>query len=336
MNIYFTGYTKKFLKTPHTNYWPWQYLVKIINEIGYKAIHSEAKKIDFSVPNIFICWNSPDSIQLIERYSPHKDSIIIQKLTPLDVSEESKQFKANHSNYYEKLKLWTWPQYKKLEYLDKSGYEFYAFGAKTDTTSFDSKSQIIKKYEDRIFWIPWGSMTLPIKQIMSSQPILSNFKYDLGFVGSKWGTYSRGNIWEWDQFLKPLISASNKNFIAGKGTERGVVSTRKHIKILKQSKICPIIHATVWKTDKGIMDRFWTVFSLGRFGVVDNEGIYDFFDENEVVVETESEAYIDKSLYFMRNPNKQKKYIEIVQRKIKNEYNQYKVWEKILKQIVKK
>ena len=336
MNIYFTGYTKIFFKTPHTNYWPWQYLVRTINEIGYKAYHLKLSKIDFSIPHIFICWNLPDSLQLIEKYNPHKDSIIIQKLTPLDMSAESKAFEANSTNYFDKLKNWTWPQYKKLEKLENTGYQFYAFGAKTDIKSFDEKRKIVKKYKNQIFWIPWGSMTIPYQQILKAKPILSNFKYDAGYVGSKWGTYSRGNVWEWDNYLAPIIESSNKSYIAGPGTQRGVISIRKHIKILKQSRICPIIHATVWKTDKGVMDRFWTVFALGRFGVIDNEGIYDFFDEKDVVVETDSEGYVDKSIYFMNNLEKQKKYIENVQKRIKAEYNQHVVWKNILSQILNK
>jgi len=335
MNIYFTGYTKKFLKKPHTNYWPWQYLVKTINEIGYNAYHIELSKVDFSKPHTFICWNNPDSIQLIEQHNPHKDSIIIQKLTHLDIGPESKAWKANHDNFFEKLKTWSWPQYKKLELLDKSGYQFYAFGATTDINSFEEKKRIVQKYKDKIFWIPWGTMTLSYQEILQSKPILSNFKYDIGYVGSKWGTNSRGNLWEWDHFLKPLINNVNSSYIAGRGTSKGIVSIKKHIKILKQSKICPIIHASGWKAEKGIMDRFWTVFSLGRFGVVDNLGIYDFFSEKDVVVETNSDAYIDKSLYFIRNPQKQKKYIENVQKRIKTEYNQHFVWKNILNKIFK-
>ena len=44
-------------------------------------------------------------------------------------------------------------------------------------------------------------MTVPYEQIINAKPILSNFKYDLGFVGSRWGTYARGNLWEWEKKL---------------------------------------------------------------------------------------------------------------------------------------
>ena len=81
------------------------------------------------------------------------------------------------------------------------------------------------------------------------------------------------------------------------------------------------------------MDRFWTVFSLGRFGVVDNEGVFDFFNEDEVVLETNPEEYVAKSLYYMKNVEKQLPYIEKIQKRIKAEYNQHEVWKNILKQI---
>ena len=64
------------------------------------------------------------------------------------------------------------------------------------------------------------------------------------------------------------------------------------------------------------MDRFWTVFSLGRFGVIDNTGILDFYNEDEIVLATEKEEYIDKSLYYMNNVEKQKPYIEKILKRI--------------------
>ena len=81
------------------------------------------------------------------------------------------------------------------------------------------------------------------------------------------------------------------------------------------------------------MDRVWTVFSLGRFGVLDNEGILDFYDENEVVLARSSEEYNDKSLHYIRNGDHQLPYIEKVLARIKTEYNQYEVWKKILGKI---
>lgn len=335
MEIYFVGYKPKyFFSKKHTNYWPWSYLVNTINEIGYKAYFKNAENIDHKKPNIYVVWNSPDSLELIEKYKIHKDSIIIQKLTSFDGSPESAStdWTLDPRSFFIK---WHWPQYKKLEKLDEMKINFYAFGAKSDTEYAPVKKQIIDKYKEKIFWIPWGTMTVPYRQIQAAQPIMNGFKYDVGFVGSKWGTRERGNILDWEQQLDPLIKEATSSYIAGKGTPKGPVSVEAHIEALQKSKICPIIHANGWKAEKGIMDRFWTVFSLGRFGVVDNEGILDFYNRNELVLETDPGEYIEKSLYYMKNVEQQKPYIEKILSRIKTEYNQQVVWKNILDRIFK-
>lgn len=333
MNIYLVGYVPPFYKKKHTNFWPWSYLAGTFQSLGLNAFHANANKINHSRPHVYICWNQPDSIELIQKYTPHRDSIIIQKLTSFDGSPESANTEWT-DNPLEFFQQWKWPQYQKLETLEKTGYAFYAFGAKTVVDVFPEKKRIVDKYKDRIFWIPWGTMTVPYDEIQKSKPITTGFEYDIGFVGSRWGTKYRGNILEWDNYLQPLIDSAQKSMVAGRGTKVGAVSVRKHIKILQRSKLCPIIHATSWKIEKGIMDRFWTVFSLGRFGVVDNEGILDFYNRDEVVLATEKEDYIEKSLYYMKNPDKQVPYIEKALARIKKEYNQREVWKKIWKKIL--
>ena len=81
-----------------------------------------------------------------------------------------------------------------------------------------------------------------------------------------------------------------------------------------------------------IRKRFWTVFAAGRFGVVDTEGVYDFFSKNDVVCETDPNEYVEKSLYYMKNPEKQIPYIEKIQQRIKTEYN----WNHTFKNIFEK
>jgi hypothetical protein len=333
MNIYLVGYIPKyFFKRKHTNFWPWSYLAETFRQLGYNAFHVDAGKTDHTKPALYLCWNDPDTIDLINKYKPHKDSILIQKLTSFDASPES-QGREWTSDPVSFFKAWHWPQYRKLDLLADSDYRFYAFGALTDTDSFPGKKQIVDKYRDRIFWIPWGTMTVSHQEIMKSAPVIDNFKYDLAFVGSRWGSRYRGNISEWDTYLKPIIDAAGKSYIAGRGTRKGSVSVRQHIEALKQAALCPIIHATSWKVEKGIMDRFWTVFSLGRFGVTDNEGILSFYEEKEVVLALSPDEYIDKSLYYMKNPVMQKPYIEYALRLIKEKYNQYEVWKTILPKI---
>ncbi len=333
MNIYLVGYVPKyFFSHRHTNFWPWSYLTNTFRQLGYNAYHLNVDKIDHSKPGLYICWNSPDTIELIDKYKPHKESILVQKLTSFDTGPESRNrgWTEDPMNFF---KEWHWPQYQKLDLLNDSGYRFYAFGAKTDIESFPVKKRIVDKYADRIFWIPWGTMIVSYEDIIKSEPVVNGFIYDLAFVGSRWGSRYRGNISEWDSYLQPLIDAAGKSFIAGRGTRRGPVSVQEHVEALKKASLCPIIHATSWKIEKGIMDRFWTVFSLGRFGVTDNDGILDFYDEKEVVLALSPEEYVEKSLYYMRNPAMQKPYIEHALRLIREKYNQHEVWKSILPKI---
>jgi hypothetical protein len=332
MDVVLVGYQPRLFRKKHTNFWPWNYLTGTFRKLGYQTWHLNANKIDHSKPHIYICWNEPDTIHLFNKYNIHKDSVLVQKLTSFDGSPESvgKEWTDNPMKFFQE---WHWPQYKKLDQLSNSGYRFYAFGAKTDVDSFPMKKKIVDKYKDRIFWIPWGTMTVSNDEIMNAKPVMDGFKYDLGFVGSRWGTMYRGNILEWDNWLQPLVDKAKTSVIAGRGTKLGPVSVAEHIDILKSSRLCPIIHAASWKVEKGIMDRFWTVFSLGRFGVIDNAGILDFYNEDEIVLATEKEDYIEKSLYYMNNVEKQKSYIEKALKRIQQEYNQYIVWKNILGKI---
>lgn len=332
MDVVLVGYQPRLFRKKHTNFWPWNYLTGTFRKLGYQTWHLNANKIDHSKPHIYICWNEPDTIHLFNKYNIHKDSVLVQKLTSFDGSPESvgKEWTDNPMKFFQE---WHWPQYKKLDQLSNSGYSFYAFGAKTDVDSFPMKKIIVDKYKDRIFWIPWGTMTVSYDEIMNAKPVMDGFKYDLGFVGSRWGTVYRGNILEWDNWLQPLVDKAKTSVIAGRGTKLGPVSVAEHIDILKSSRLCPIIHAASWKVEKGIMDRFWTVFSLGRFGVIDNAGILDFYNEDEIVLATEKEDYIEKSLYYMNNVEKQKPYIEKALKRIQQEYNQYIVWKNILGKI---
>ena len=81
------------------------------------------------------------------------------------------------------------------------------------------------------------------------------------------------------------------------------------------------------------MDRFWSIFTLGRFGVADSLGAYDFYNEDEVVVATSAEEYIELSKYYIKNVDKQLPFIEKIQKRIREEYNWYHTWKHILENI---
>jgi hypothetical protein len=106
------------------------------------------------------------------------------------------------------------------------------------------------------------------------------------------------------------------------------------IEILQSSKLCPIIHAPSWIAEKGVQDRFYTVFSAGRFGVCDNPGVYEFFNENEVVCEPDATKYVEKSLYYIENYKEQQPFIESVQYKLKSKYNLFIQWQDILSKVI--
>ena len=76
-----------------------------------------------------------------------------------------------------------------------------------------------------------------------------------------------------------------------------------------------IVHALSWKVEKGIMDRFWSIFTTGRFGVSDNEGVLEFFNEDEVVY-TDVDEWLDKTRYYIKNVDKQLPYIEKIQKEL--------------------
>ena len=59
----------------------------------------------------------------------------------------------------------------------------------------------------------------------------------------------------------------------------------------------------------------------------------DFFDESEVVLALNQEEYFDKSIYYMRNVDKQAPYIEKILSRIQNEYNQRLTWKNILDRV---
>ena len=217
--------------------------------------------------------------------------------------------------------------------LINDGHRLFVFGARTSNVDTPVKKQLCDDLQDKIFMIPWGSCLYSMQELQDMNPIMKDFSYDLGFVGSFWGNANIGSINNVNKFLKPLFDYLNPSMIklAGDGTGKRRVSNEEHKLILQKSKICPIINSDSWRAMRGIQDRFWSVFSSGRFGVCDSEGVYEFFNEDDVIVETNPHEYVLKSIYYMRNPQKQEKYITNVLNRIKTEYNYYNTWDNILR-----
>lgn len=319
----------------HTNWYPWNRFQEVFETLNYEikwfSLNDFLKWNDKSTRRIFICWNDPTSVELINTGSITKYDIILQKLTSLGKGMDNINWGDDPKTYF---KNWKWPLYKTVEHLFDLGFNIYGFGCKTITKPFQEKYRICEKLKERIFWITWGSTVYNQQEIKNCKPIIDNFKYDIGYVGSKWGSIGRGNIDQWNNFIEPLLQ--NKSVSLWGSGLQGQISDENTKVILKESKLCPIIHAPSWIAECGIQDRFYTVFTSGRFGVVDNEGIYDLFNTDDVVCELTPEKYIEKSLYYMNNPKEQFPYIEKVQNKIKEKYNFYDMWKNIIESIKQK
>lgn len=325
--ILLIGYTRK----GHTNWYPWYKFDEVFETLGYEHRWLEWVNIPKSDnPRIFICWNEPNAYEIVQHTNFDKDKdIIIQKLTSLGKYDIAVNWGDHPREFF---KTWNWPLYQMFEDLYDKGYNIYAFGCKTTSEGFPEKQRIVNKLQNRINWIPWGSSLFTLDEVKNCKPIISGFKQDLGFVGSVWGRLGRGNIESWRDYMQPLLNGRTAS-IAGSGTSRGAVGDEEHKAILQTSRLCPIINAASWRVEKGIQDRFWTVFTAGRFGVADTEGVLDFFNKDEVVYATETQEYIDKSIYFLNNLEAQVPYIEKIQKRIKIEYNYYHTWKNIIERI---
>jgi hypothetical protein len=335
------GYTAT--KNKHTNWFPWNRFLDVFKTMGYDAEWCElGAQVDRirdkdPRPRIWICWNQPTSIELIKTGVVHQYDVIFQKLTSLGKGMEGVNWGSNPKEYF---KSWNWPLYQSVEYLLERGFNVYGFGCKTHSEDFPEKNRIVQKLErlNRVFWINWGSTAFSLDEIKNCKPVpVEELKTDLAYVGSKWGRAGRGNTDQWDAYIQPVLDSGGKlmkTSLHGSGFPDGMISDEDMKQKLREAKICPILHAPSWVAEQGIQDRFYTVFTAGRFGVVDNPGILDFFDEDEVVCETDPAKYRALTKYFMDHPEEQIPYIEKVQAKIRSKYNLYVQWDTILTQVL--
>jgi len=284
---------------------------------------------DTSYRRIFICWNQPTCLELVQSKCITKNDIILQKLTSLGKGMNGINWGNDPESYFKK---WSWPIHKTVEYLYSKGFNIYGFGCKTISEPFPMKNQIMNRIKNRVFEITWGSTVYNKKEIDECKPVMTGLKHDIGYVGSLWGKDGRGNTDQWSKFLSPITKEYKNNALFGSGIN-SMINDDDVKKVLKSSKLCPIIHCPSWIAERGVQDRFYTVFTSGRFGVVDNPGVYDLFDSDEVVCEVNPEKYIEKSKYYLENVKEQFPFIEKVQKKIKTKYNFYKMWEEILTKI---
>lgn len=322
------GYTSP----AHTNWFPWNRFKQAFDELGKENRWTELSnfKRESGKSYIFVCWNMPDVLDLISLGLLTKEDIVLQKVTSMTKRESSANWGNDPNQFYS---TWNWPAYQMCLDVINQGYNLYAFGCKTDISLHPVKQDIVNKLDKRFIPIPWSTCMYSDQELQKQTVLSDNFEYDACFVGSIWGVKGRGNLESVRDYLMPVLNSTNEVYIGGSGTPRGRVSNSDHVAAIKKSKLCPIVNAPSWRAERGVQDRFWTVFASGRFGISDTEGVYDFFDESEVVCEVDPGEYIEKSLYFMKNIDKQIPYIEKIQNRIKQEYNWTRNFEKIFEVI---
>ena len=316
----------------HTNWFPWNRFKDVYETIGYECEWIGLDKLERNdEKRIFVTWNEPTSLELYQSDKYRKHDIIFQKLTSLGKGMEKENWTENPKEW---CKTWTWPMYKMLENLYDKGINIYGFGCRTEYKNFPEKKRICEKLKNRIFWMSWGGTPFNWNQIKNAKPHMENLTEDITFVGSKWGKIGRGNVDAWEKYLTPLENSKHKFFQYG-GIGNKLVSDNEMIKLLQKSKLCPIIHAPSWQAEKGIQDRFYSVFLSGRFGICDNMGAIEIFGEDITEICTENpKEYNKKSLYYLEHFDKQLKYIMLVQNKMKTGCNFYTQWENILNTII--
>lgn len=326
------GYVEKD-GNKHTNWFPWNRFKDVYETIGYKCEWTTLEKLERKdEKRLFITWNEPTSLELYQSGKIKSQDIIFQKLTSLGKGMEDVNWTTNPKKWCEE---WNWPIYKNVEYLYDLGVNIYGFGCQTDFNSFPEKKRICEKLKDRIHWIIGGGTPFNWEQIKNCKPKIDNLNEDINFVGSKWGKVGRGNVDAWKRYIEPFESDNCKyKFNQYGGIGNKMVSDDDMVKILQKSKICPIIHAPSWQAERGIQDRFYTVFLSGRFGMCDNLGAIDIFgDEIKYICTEDPDEYYKKSIYYLEHPEKQIKYIKLIQKKIKEKYNFYRQWEIVLNSI---
>lgn len=319
MLITLMGYTQW-----HTHWYSWNRFCHVFKTLGFDVEWTSSPQPS-SQQRLWICWRKPSAEDLYASGIVKQDDIVFQKLHPFS-DETTTSYESDALSF---LKAWHWPVYLSLERMVEEGKRVYGFGCATRVSGFPEKERIVQKLQGRIFWIPYGSVHFSLEEIQSSSPVMDSFEYDTGFVGSRWGRPGMGNLDSMEAYLDPLATRTSSAISGLIGSN--YVSELELKSILKHSRLCPIVHAPFWKAEQGIQDRFWTVFTAGRFGVTDNEGIYRFFGEDEVVVGLSPDEYLEKSLYYLKHVDKQLPFVLSAQRRIKSEYNLYFTWGNILK-----
>ncbi len=320
----------------HTNWYPWNRFKDVFETLGYDVTwcslgqFKQMKAITPSKRKLFICWNDPTSLELYRSGLVDSRDIVVQKLTSLGKGMEKESWGADPLQW---CKEWSWPIHVTVQTLREKGLNIFAFGCRSMTEIFPEKHWACEAIGKRLFWILWGGTPFNQEYLQSEmKPKMDGLTTDVAYVGSRWGRTGRGNLEPWAKYIDPLLKSlpSDAKIDLGGAGLGGQVTDSSMVESLQRAKLCPIIHAASWQAERGIQDRFWTVFMAGRFGVVENDGVYDFFHPSEVVCEVDPAKWLEKSRYYLENVQEQLPFIEKAQEKIKAKYNWYHEWERVL------
>lgn len=323
MQVTLLGYTKW-----HTHWYSWNRLAHVFSTLGFQ-VEWTSSPVSGSQNRIWICWREPNAETLLDSNLVRPGDVIFQKLHPFETEDDV----SYGENLQEFFRDWHWPVYRSLERMVDNGSYVFGFGCHTRIDGFTEKARIVNKLRDRIFWMPYGPVHYSLQELQHATPVLDGFEYDLGYVGSRWGRSGMGNLDTMARYLDPLsglLSLSHRKVCIAGGIGSKYVTEDEQKIILRKSRLCPIVHAPFWQMEQGVQDRFWMVFASGRFGVVDNEGVYEYFRPSEVVYAASPGEYLELSLYYLRNVDKQTPFIERVQERIKKQYNLYVSWRNAL------
>lgn len=313
----------------HTNWFPWNRFRDVFETIGYRTEWCELSQLErHDEPRIFIAWNEPSSLDLVRSGKLREGDLILQKLTSLGKGMEQENWTADASEW---SSAWEWPLYRSVEFLADLGVPIHAFGCRTDPTLFREKTRLVDRLEGRLHWIPWGGTPFSWREVLEASPVMSGFEFDAAFVGSKWGKIGRGNLDAWDRYLTPLENDPGVDFRKFGGIGEKMVSDEEMVALLRKARLCPIIHAPSWQAEKGVQDRFYTVFLSGRFGIADNEGVTQLLgQEFDEIVAVDPTSFHRKSVHFINNIEQQLQYVSSVQHRLKTKFNFYDSWYDLL------
>ncbi len=166
-----------------------------------------------------------------------------------------------------------------------------------------------------------------------------DLKYDFFFIGNL-GHKKFGNV----KLLKQIFSHVDKNRVLIYGDEEWTKIFNIKSKysppninlaqLYSSSTISPNIHSLRQKRFRILInDRTFHIPIYGGFQICDNPLIEEYFDQNEIVVATDDNDYIEKFRHFKNNTNKRIPYIQKAGEKVYKEHSYFNriafLWERL-------